>query len=118
MARKEIIQYIDDIDGTPLDADDVKVVRFGFQGRNYYLDLSADNAAKFEEMLEPYVAKAHPDQAATATRTTRRSSSAAGNKQRERNRIIRQWAKDQGLDVADRGALPRTIVEKYEAAHN
>ncbi len=51
MARKEVIQYIDDLDGTPLNEDDVKVVRFGYQGRNYYLDLSADNAAKFDEVL-------------------------------------------------------------------
>lgn len=117
MARKEIIQYIDDLDGTPLNEDDVKVVRFGYQGRNYYLDLSADNAAKFDEVLRPYVEKAHADDSAPATRT-RRGTNPNSTKQRERNRIIRQWAKDRGMDVADRGALPKTIIDEYEATHS
>ncbi|HHU45660.1 MAG TPA: Lsr2 family protein, partial [Actinomycetales bacterium] len=38
-------------------------------------------------------------------------------RQRERNRIIRQWAKDRGMAVADRGALPKSIIEEYEKAH-
>lgn len=117
MARKEIIQYIDDLDGTPLNEDDVKVVRFGYQGRNYYLDLSADNAAKFDEVLRPYVEKAHADDSAPAART-RRGTNPNSTKQRERNRIIRKWAKDRGMDVADRGALPKTIIDEYEATHS
>ncbi|MDY0114724.1 MAG: Lsr2 family protein, partial [Corynebacterium sp.] len=117
MARKEVIQYIDDLDGTPLNEDDVKVVRFGYQGRNYYLDLSADNAAKFDEALRPYVEKAHADDSAPATRT-RRGTNPNSTKQRERNRIIRKWAKDRGMDVADRGALPKTIIDEYEATHS
>jgi len=36
---------------------------------------------------------------------------------RESNRIIRQWAKDRGMAVADRGALPKSIIEEYEKAH-
>ena len=117
MARKEIIQYIDDLDGTTLHEDDVKVVRFGYQGRNYYLDLSAANAEKFDEMIRPYIDKAHADVSAPATRA-RRGSNRNSTKQRERNRIIRQWAKDRGMTVADRGALPKAIIDEYEAAHS
>mgnify|MGYP005795022511 CR=1 FL=1 len=117
MARKEVIQYIDDLDGTALQAEDVKVVRFGYQGRNYYLDLSSDNAEKFDELIRPYVDKAHTDESAPATRT-RRGGNPNSTKQGERNRIIRQWAKDRGMDVADRGALPKTIIDEYEATHS
>ncbi|CAB0738315.1 Lsr2 family protein [Corynebacterium diphtheriae] len=46
MARREITQYFDDIDNTPLTEDQVHVVRFGVNGINYVLDLSADNAQK------------------------------------------------------------------------
>jgi len=30
---------------------------------------------------------------------------------------VRQWARAQGLDVKERGRLPRTVVEQYGAAH-
>ncbi|KLN37611.1 histone [Corynebacterium diphtheriae bv. gravis str. ISS 4746] len=48
MARREITQYFDDIDNTPLTEDQVHVVRFGVNGINYVLDLSADNAQKHD----------------------------------------------------------------------
>ncbi|WP_295626482.1 Lsr2 family protein [uncultured Corynebacterium sp.] len=118
MARKEFIQYIDDLDGTPLKDDEVKVVRFGYKGRNYHLDLSESNAEKFDELLRPYVEKATLDGAAAASGRPKRGSNPNSTKQRERNRIIRQWAKDRGMDVADRGALPKSIVDEYEASHS
>lgn len=118
MARKELIQYIDDLDGTPISDDDVKVVRFSYQGRNYFLDLTEENAAKFDEVMKPYVDAAQVDDSAPATRTRRSSgSSANASRQRERNRIIRQWAKERGMTVADRGALPKSIIDEYEKAH-
>ena len=67
--------------------------------------------------LRPYVEKAHADDSAPAART-RRGTNPNSTKQRERNRIIRQWAKDRGMDVADRGALPKTIIDEYEATHS
>lgn len=30
---------------------------------------------------------------------------------------IREWARSQGLTVADRGLIPRNIVEEYKRAH-
>lgn len=34
------------------------------------------------------------------------------------NRTIRDWAREQGHEVADRGRLPRAIVDEYFAAHD
>ncbi|MBV7296099.1 Lsr2 family protein [Corynebacterium sp. TAE3-ERU12] len=113
MARKEIIRYIDDIDGSTLDDDQRKVVRFGFNNQDYVLDLSPANAAKFEEVLKPYVEAATP----VDPQPKQRRGSKSNNATRTRNRIIRQWAKNNGFDVADRGALSKSIIEKYEASH-
>lgn len=116
MARRELIQYIDDLDGTTLTEGDVKVVHFSFNGRDYVIDLSAKNAQKFEEVLRPYIENATVD-AEAATRARRRSAANPNAAQtRERNRKIRKWAQDQGMDVADRGALPKSIIEAYENA--
>jgi nucleoid-associated protein Lsr2 len=35
---------------------------------------------------------------------------------RERSETIRSWAKDQGIAVSDRGRIPASVVEQYEAA--
>ncbi len=116
VARKEITRYFDDLDGQALDDDQVVVVRFGYKGRNYVMDLSADNAAKIDEVLREYVAKATLEDGAAAPKR-RAGAARTDNATRTRNRIIRQWAKDNGFEVADRGALPKDIIDKYDAVH-
>lgn len=119
MARKELVQYIDDLDGTPIKDEDVQVVRFSYKGKNYFLDLNEENARKFDEAMAPFIEKAQVDESAPAPARTRRAAANNPNaaRQRERNRIIRQWAKDRGMAVADRGALPKSIIDEYEKAH-
>lgn len=119
MARKELVQYIDDLDGTPIKDEDVQVVRFSYKGKNYFLDLNEENARKFDEAMAPFIEKAQVDESAATPARTRRAAANNPNaaRQRERNRIIRQWAKDRGMAVADRGALPKSIIDEYEKAH-
>ncbi|WP_448852577.1 histone-like nucleoid-structuring protein Lsr2 [Corynebacterium sp. 335C] len=116
MGRKEIIQYFDDMTGESLADDAVETIRFSYRGRNYVIDLSKGNAEKFDEALKPFIDAARVDAQAPA-KAPQRKSRGADEATRNRNRIIRQWAKDQGLDVADRGALSKDIIAKYEAAH-
>jgi hypothetical protein len=35
---------------------------------------------------------------------------------RERSGDIRAWAKDQGITVSERGRIPASVVEQYQAA--
>ena len=44
----------------------------------------------------------------------RRSARTASN--RERSGDIRAWAKDKGIPISDRGRIPGSLVERYEAA--
>lgn len=116
MARRELIQYIDDLDGTTLNEGEVNVIQFSFAGRDYVIDLSEKNAKKFEELLRPYIENATLDTEA-GTRTRRRAAANPNAAHtRERNRKIRKWAQDKGMEVADRGALPKSIIEAYENA--
>lgn len=117
MARRELIQYIDDLDGTPLDSGDHKVVRFSFEGKNYVLDLSQANAEKFEKLLAPYVENASIDNEAGSTPRRRAAANPNASQARDRNRKIREWARENGLEVKDRGALRKDIIERYEAEH-
>lgn len=110
MARKEITQYFDDLDGALLNDDQVHIVRFALEGTNYVIDLSADNAAKLREALQPFIDVARKDTASTTRR-------AAAPRRNNRAKEIRKWAQDKGYDVADRGKIPTEVIDAYDAAH-
>lgn len=113
MARREITQYFDDIDGTPLTDEQVNTVRFSVEGSAYVIDLSEDNATRFLELLAPYVEAARPAPVARKSRTR-----ATSGVKRSDSRRIREWAQEQNLQVSDRGTIPKHIVEAYNEAHS
>lgn len=110
MARRAVTQYFDDLDSTHLDENQVNVVDFGFQGTDYTLDLSAENAKKLKELLAPYIEVARKKVGNRAANG--RSPQSRANTQR--NREIREWALQKGLNVSKRGRLSADIIEQYE----
>jgi hypothetical protein len=107
MAQKVIIALEDDLDGSPAE----ETMRFGFEGAAYEIDLSSKNARAFREQLKPFVEYARRKTGRRAARRTVRP--AAG---RQRGGDIRAWAKDRGIAVRDRGRIPVSVVEQYQAA--
>ena len=106
MAQKVTVELEDDLDGGPAD----ETVRFGVDGSEYEIDLSKKNAAAFRRKLAPFI-----DHARKAGRGARRrpGRTASG---RERSADIWAWAKDQDIAVSERGRIPASVVERYEAA--
>jgi len=107
MAQKITVNLQDDLDGGPAD----ETVRFGLGGAEYEIDLSKKNAADFRAQIGPFVERARKAGRASARRVARTASS------RHRSETIRAWAKDRGLAVSDRGRIPASVVEQYEAAN-
>lgn len=116
MARREITQFFDDLDNTPLDATEVNIVEFSYAGSNYVMDLSEENALKFAITLEPYLKIATK---VAKTRATRgRSAGAAVSKSDPaRNRRIREWARKNGYTVSARGQISHETITSYEEAN-
>ena len=106
MATRIAIALEDDLDGGPAD----QTVRFGLGGAEYVIDLSATNASRFRDQLAPFI-----EHARTAGRGRRRRP-ARPSSARERGSKIRAWAKDQGIAVSDRGRIPSSVAEQYDAA--
>jgi hypothetical protein len=106
MAQKITVMLEDDLDGGPAD----ETMRFGLGSTAYEIDLSRKNAAAFRRKIAPFI-----EHARTAGRGPRRrpGRSAAS---RERSGDIRAWAKEQGIAVSNRGRIPASVVEQYEAA--
>lgn len=106
MAQKITVALEDDLDGGPAD----ETVRFGLGGADLEIDLSKKNATAFRKRLAPFIEHARKAGRGQRRRPRRTASS------RERSGIIRAWAKSQGIAVSDRGRIPASVVEQYEAA--
>jgi hypothetical protein len=106
MAQKVTVALEDDLTGGPAE----ETVRFAFEGTGYEIDLNAKNAAAFGKQLAPYIEHARRAGRAPGRRAGRAATS------RQRSGDIRAWAKEHGLAVSERGRIPATVVEQYNAA--
>lgn len=107
MAQETIVQLLDDIDGKPAD----ETMSFSLDGVAYEIDLRSKNAEKLRKTFAPYVEKARR---VSARRPGRRPGSRTTH-DREQAAEIRNWAKQHGITVNDRGRIPAQIVQAYEA---
>ena len=110
MAQKIQTLLIDDLDGGQAEG----TVRFGLDGAEYEIDLSAKHAEAMRKALEPYVSAARRASGSTARRPGRngRRAATAGPD----STAVREWAKAQGIEVKDRGRVPAELVVKFKAA--
>jgi hypothetical protein len=106
MAQRVTVELEDDLDGGPAD----ETLRFGLGGMDYEIDLSKKNASRFRRQIAPYI-----EHARKAGRGQRRRPARAASS-RERSGDIRAWAKGQGIAVSERGRIPASVVEQYQAA--
>jgi hypothetical protein len=109
MAQKIQTLFIDDIDG----GDAEGTVRFGLDGAEYEIDLSAKNAEALRKAFARYVeaARRAPGSSRRPSRNGRQASS-SGLSTTE----VREWAKAQGIEVKERGRIPAELVVKFKAA--
>jgi hypothetical protein len=108
MAQKVMVSLVDDLDGGTAD----ETVGFGLDGKSYEIDLSNANAGKLRDALAEFVAAARRPGA--GGRGRRGSASASGSSaDREQNQAIRDWAREQGMKVSDRGRIPADVVQAY-----
>jgi Lsr2 len=111
MAQKIQTLFIDDLDGGEAEG----TVRFGLDGTDYEIDLSATHAKALRKSLEKYVGAARKVSSANRRRghAGGRRNAAGGPSPSE----VREWAKAQGIEVRDRGRVPTELVVKFQAAN-
>ncbi len=108
MAQRVNVILVDDLDGKEAD----ETVTFALDGVEYEIDLSEANATKLRKALEPYV-EAGRRAAGKAGRRRKAARSGGGTSAAD----IRQWARENGWDVPDRGRVSAEVREAYAAAH-
>lgn len=109
MARKTYVELIDDLNGEKAG----ETVNFALDGVAYEIDLTADNATKIREELGSWAEKARR----VGGRRSRGTGSHTGRSGSNDSAQIRQWAREAGYEVPDRGRISSTIRTAYEDAH-
>jgi hypothetical protein len=108
MAQKIQTLFIDDIDGGDADG----TVRFGLDGAEYEIDLSAKHNDELRTALGTYLAHARK-----LGGSARRGAVRPGRKPSMVDTMaVRAGARDNGYDIKDRGRVPADLVAKYQAA--
>ena len=118
MAQKTIVTLIDDIDG----GEAAETVEFALDGTSYEIDLSERNAQALRDALAQYVGaarRAGRGGAGTAGGGARRGGRRSGGGAIDKSQVqhIRQWARENGITVSERGRISAEVLEKYQAAH-
>lgn len=115
MARRIVHQLVDDIDGSILEVGEGETVHFSLNGAAYEIDLKAAHAEELRKAFEPYIAAGRRAGSAGAVR-----SAGSSRKRPARNpevAAIRAWANDNGHSLSERGRIPASVVDAYNAAH-
>ena len=112
MAQHFRVTYTDDIDGTDL-GETANTISFAFEGKQYSIDLSDDNAQALREAVAPYIEAGHRVTGAK----TKAARKTAGKTSPADTKAIREWAHENGYDVSDRGRIPADVMDAYAAAN-
>lgn len=112
MAQKTIIIYTDDLTGS--ESKEVTTHTFSLNGVNYEIDLSPESYDKLADALGPFIEADRKTGRAKRTASKTQGKSAVDGPSAEQ---VRNWARSQGIEVNERGRVPASVRERYEAAH-
>jgi hypothetical protein len=116
MAQKVVVELVDDLDGTM--SDDISTVSFGLDGVGYEIDLTDANANKLRDALAGFVqaARRTGGRIRRGTPGTRSADTTRPAIDREKTKAIREWARENGWALAERGRIPANVIAAYEEA--
>lgn len=111
MAQKVQILLVCDLhDG---DVEGTETVSFAVDGAAYEIDVCDAHGAELRDAFAPYVGAARRAGRSSASARRGRPAKAGGRD----TGAIREWAKQHGHTVSERGRLSATVLAAYDAAH-
>ena len=109
MAQKIVVELVDDVDGST--GEDIETIPFTWGGKPLEIDLKPDNAKSMREQLDFWASHARRAERTGRARPTRTAPS------RQQSTDIREWARQHGHKVSERGRIPAAVTAEYEASH-
>jgi hypothetical protein len=110
MVQKTVVTMVCDL---PHDGEITgeETVSFSVDGTAYEIDVCSAHAKELHHGFSGYIEHARKVSGGARRRKAR---SGPG---RERSSEIRQWARERGDKVSERGRIPASIIQEYEATH-
>lgn len=105
MVKKTLAKYFSDVSGDEIDGES-PTVSFALEGTSYEIDLTESERQELRDALAVYV-----DAARKSTRGATRKKSTGGPSPKD----VRDWARENNIDVPSRGRIPATVIEAFEA---
>ena len=111
MVQKTVVTVVCDLphDG---EIEGNETVSFSVDSSAYEIDVCSAHAKELHDIFSGYI----DARQARQRRGSRRRKSRTGPG-RERSSEIRQWARERGEKVSERGRIPASIIQEYEATH-
>ena len=132
MAKRETVVFTCDLHEGEM-TDGVETVSFGLDGTSYEVDACTQHQDELREAFSTYVGAARKagggGSSSTGPRRSSRGSgrtsssggsgsgSSGGGSDREQVQAVREWARENGHKVSERGRLSASVLEAYRAAH-
>ena len=125
MARRETVVFSCDLHEGDM-THEVKTVAFSLDGQQYEVDACEEHREKMQDAFAPYVGAARRVGGSSGTAGSGRRASRASSRpaatsgsgsDREEVQRIREWARENGHTVSERGRLSSSVLEAYRAAH-
>jgi hypothetical protein len=85
-------------------------------GVTYEIDLTEANAGRLRESLESFIAQARRTSGRLKRGVFSTPSNGSAGASHEQAQAIRAWARRNGHEVANRGRIPTSLIEAFEAA--
>lgn len=111
MAQKTVVTVVCDLphDG---EIEGNETVSFSFDGAAYEIDVCSAHAKELHDTFATYAE--HSRRVTGGGGRRRKVRTGPG---RERSSEIRAWARQRGHKVSERGRIPASIIQEYEASH-
>lgn len=109
MAQRVQVLLVDDIDG----GDAAETVSFSLDGVSYEIDLTAANAKKLRNDLATWVGHARRS---GGRKSSRKAAATAGQRRGDLS-VVREWARNKGHKVSDRGRISASLLAAYDKAN-
>lgn len=114
MAQKVTVQLVDDLDGSQ--SGDISTVTFGLDGATYEIDLTEANAGNLRKALEEFATHARRTGGRLKRGTASAAPSGSATASHEQAQAVREWARRNGHEVSNRGRIPASLIEAFDAA--
>lgn len=115
MAKKEVIQVIDDLDGAALD--EYETIEWSVDDKDVAVRPSAERAEEFGTPSPPISVPLVSSPPSVVAGVLTIVQPTVLDRTKEETQAIREWAQDNGYEVSDRGRISLHHRRLHQSAH-